>query len=42
MYAIRSYYVLNRIENVETANNGQYQNWPVEDVIIEKVTIQEY
>ncbi|CAF30684.1 peptidylprolyl isomerase [Methanococcus maripaludis] len=31
--------VLDKIENVATANNGQYQNWPVEDVIIEKVTI---
>ncbi|BAP61419.1 peptidyl-prolyl cis-trans isomerase B [Methanococcus maripaludis KA1] len=33
--------VLDKIENVATANNGQYQNWPVEDVIIEKVTIDE-
>ncbi|MBA2850470.1 peptidyl-prolyl cis-trans isomerase B (cyclophilin B) [Methanococcus maripaludis] len=33
--------VLDKIENVATANNGQYQNWPVEDVIIEKVTIEE-
>ncbi|MBA2840084.1 peptidyl-prolyl cis-trans isomerase B (cyclophilin B) [Methanococcus maripaludis] len=33
--------VLDEIENVATANNGQYQNWPVENVIIEKVTIEE-
>ncbi|WP_459200995.1 peptidylprolyl isomerase [Methanococcus sp. CF] len=33
--------VLDEIENVATANNGQYQNWPVEDVIIEKVIIEE-
>ncbi|ABO34771.1 Peptidylprolyl isomerase [Methanococcus maripaludis C5] len=33
--------VLEKIENVATANNGQYQNWPVEDVIIEKVIIEE-
>ncbi|MBA2862159.1 peptidylprolyl isomerase [Methanococcus maripaludis] len=33
--------VLDEIESVETANNGQYQNWPVEDVIIEKVIIEE-
>ncbi|MBM7409164.1 peptidylprolyl isomerase [Methanococcus maripaludis] len=32
--------VLDKIENVATANNGQYQNWPVEDVIIEKVIIE--
>ncbi|AVB77088.1 peptidylprolyl isomerase [Methanococcus maripaludis] len=33
--------VLEKIENVATANNGQYQNWPIEDVIIEKVKIEE-
>ncbi|MBB6400953.1 peptidyl-prolyl cis-trans isomerase B (cyclophilin B) [Methanococcus maripaludis] len=33
--------VLDEIENVATANNGQYKNWPVEDVIIEKVMIEE-
>jgi len=32
--------VLDKIEAVKTGNRGYFQDWPVTDVIIEKVTVQ--
>lgn len=33
--------VVDEIAKVETGNNGPHQNWPVDDIIIEKVTLLE-
>ena len=33
--------VLDKIAAVKTGNKGYFADWPVEDVIIEKVTIEE-
>ena len=38
---IDGFEVLDKIAAVKTGNRGYFADWPVDDVIIEKVTIEE-